>query len=101
MVTSRTGTGQWKRVVKERRRIDQERGLTNCPHCGVWLNWEQGRLPNSAEVDHIIPHSLGGPDTLANSQTLCRLSNQQLGNKRPRKGFSKPHIANPTTTVDW
>lgn len=100
MVTSRTGTGQWKRVVKERRRIDQERGLTHCPRCRVRLNWDEGRQPNSAETDHIIPHALGGPDTLSNSQTLCRLCNQQLGNKR-RKGRPRPAIANPVTTVDW
>lgn len=79
MATSRTGTAKWKRVVQAVRYRD--RHLVNCPVCGVWLDWERSRRPNSPEVDHILPHSRGGTDTVGNARIICRRCNQRLGAK--------------------
>lgn len=38
-------------------------------------------LPNSPELDHIVPVSKGGAHTYANTQCLCRACNQAKGNK--------------------
>lgn len=77
MVTSRTGTGKWVRIVRERRALDQRAGITRCPMCGRTLDWNAKRVrgqphnPARVEVDHIVPHEHGGQDTLENSRCIC------------------------------
>ena len=87
MATSRTGTAKWVRVRDEARKIAFDQGLARCPEpgCRVWLDWEYSRRPNSAEVDHIVPHSQGGTDTIENARVICRRCNQSLGGKQNRK----------------
>ncbi|WP_442984706.1 HNH endonuclease [Schaalia sp. lx-260] len=64
-------------------------GLTHCPHCHVELDYSQGRQPNSAEPDHVLPHRWGGKNTLDNGRVLCRRCNQSRGaGDRPRV---RPH----------
>ena len=100
--STRTGTAQWKRVRTQRLTIDRENGLTNCPECGVWLEWEQAGLPNSVEVDHITPASQGGQDTLDNTRTICRLSNQRLGGKLGGKRMVyNAERKRYQTVIDW
>lgn len=84
MVTSRTGTAKWKRVVAFVKAEAQEQGLTHCPRCHTWLDWERSRQPNSPEVDHIIPHHQGGQDSVQNARVICRHCNQSLGGKQGR-----------------
>lgn len=90
MASSRTGTARWRRVRAERLKIDRDAGLTRCPICGVKLDWEHSMRPNSAEVDHIRPHSKGGQDVLENCQTICRLDNQRMGGRLAKKRPSIP-----------
>ena len=97
MATSRTGTARWKRVVKEARARAVEQGLTRCPLCRVWLDWDHSLRPASPEVDHIIPHALGGKDELDATRIICRKCNQQLGGAISRKK-PKPNIT--TTDLD-
>lgn len=85
MATSRTGTATWKRVREQALRRAKRAGITHCIQCGVELDYEQGRTPQSAEVDHIIPHSQGGKDALDNVRVICRYDNQSLGGKQNRK----------------
>src|SRR5699024_3720986 len=73
----------------------------NCPTCGVGLDYEHSRQPNSAEVDHIIPHSLGGEDSLANTQIICRWCNQRKGNGTQRRKPMVPKRLEPKTGVPW
>ena len=81
MVTSRTGTSTWKNLRTRALYAAQRNGLTHCPLCTVRLSYEVGRTANSAEVDHIIPHSRGGKDHMSNVQVICRRCNQSKGNR--------------------
>lgn len=46
-----------------------------CQHCGT---------TEDLTLDHIIPYSLGGPDTEENLQVLCRMCNIRKGTKTDR-----------------
>lgn len=99
MGTSRTGTARWKTLRKQALRVAQTTGITNCPTCHTPLNYTQGRLPNSAEPDHILPVSRGGTDTLDNIRILCRRCNQSKGNRtQPNPNNS---ATTTTTLVAW
>ena len=101
MATSRTGTAKWKALRKEALRVAQDRNQYSCPLCHRPLNYETGRLPDSAEVDHIIPHSRHGTDTIDNVRVICRHCNQSRGN-RPQPSSRNTAVASTTTTlVSW
>lgn len=57
-----------------------------CVHCG---------LPGSNSVEHVIPRSYGGLDTLVNCRPAHLLHNLERGTK-PMPGF-----ALPTTSRSW
>ena len=99
---SRTSTAQWKRIRKQRLDHDRDAGLTNCPECNVWLDWEQSLLPNSAEVDHIVPFAQGGQDTFPNTRTTCRLCNQRSGGKLGgKRRVSNTKRVRYQTVIQW
>ena len=52
-----------------------KRAQRRCELCGV------SDEVRALEVDHIVPKSLGGPDSLDNYQALCDTCNAQKGNK--------------------
>ena len=81
MATSRTGTGEWKRLRARAIRLAQINGVTHCPLCGVALDYEVSKRPNSPEPDHIVPHALGGRDVIENLMVICRLCNQSKGRR--------------------
>lgn len=83
--TNRTATTAWKRIRDHTKRQARASGLTQCPTCHNTLNWDTGKQPNSAEVDHIVPHSRGGTDTPDNLRILCRRCNQSRGNRTAPK----------------
>lgn len=96
MATSRTGTAKWKRVVRERLRLAQIQGITRCPTCGCALRYVKRDLanyqPDRAEVDHIVAHEDGGPDTLENSRVICSDAlppARKGGGQRIRSGCNK------------
>ena len=100
MATSRTGTGKWKRVRKQAidKAIANEQ--FNCLDCGIHLDYEHSIQPNSAEVDHIVPHALGGQDTLENTRVICRYCNQTRFHRE--KANRKPAgRVEPETQIDW
>lgn len=104
MASSRTGTAQWMKVRDERRRIDRdERGIYHCPLCRTGLDWYYSGRPNSAEVDHIMPHSKGGKDALENTRTICRACNQSLGGRqnKGRRRKPKPTFQPLKTSRKW
>lgn len=97
MAGSRTGTARWFKVRNRARALAMEAGLTRCPLCGVPLDWEYSGRPNSAEVDHIVPHAQGGADTLENCRVICRRDNQSLGGQQNRR---KPRPNIQTTALE-
>ena len=68
-------------VTKSLRYEVLKRANRRCELCGVKEgdNAYEERLP--LHVDHIIPHSKGGPTELENLQALCRKCNQGKGNR--------------------
>ena len=98
--TSRTGTGRWKRIRQQAIQQAIDNNITHCATCGVGLDYEYSRRPNSAEVDHVIPYSKGGTDTLSNTAVICRWCNQRKGNGR-RLTTPKPRLVEPPTTIKW
>ena len=100
--SSRTGTAQWRRVRQQRLDHDFNNGLTRCTSCGIHLDWEYTRRPNSAEPDHIIPHSQGGPDTFENTRTICRNCNQRSGGKLgAKRGIVAARKVEYSTVIEW
>lgn len=81
MTTSRTGTTHWLKARARALRLAQGNAVTRCPYCQVELDYNQGRQPHSAEVDHIVPHANGGRNDPENLQVLCRRCNQSKGNR--------------------
>jgi 5-methylcytosine-specific restriction endonuclease McrA len=51
------------------------------PGCGVWMT-SRPCLPNSKELDHILPINQGGTHTHGNVRIICRECNQ----RRPKDG---------------
>jgi 5-methylcytosine-specific restriction endonuclease McrA len=98
VTTSRTGTAAWKKVRAQILRRAQRNGITHCPNCKVLLDYKVGRQPHSAEADHIVPHSLGGRDTLDNGTVLCRRCNQSKGNRAAPKQTTRSPLK---TSRDW
>jgi 5-methylcytosine-specific restriction endonuclease McrA len=52
-----------------------------CQLCKVSMT-NRPYLPNSKELDHIVPRNVGGTHTVGNVRIICRLCNQQ----RPKDG---------------
>jgi hypothetical protein len=52
-----------------------------CQLCNIKVQKIDYLLDNAAEVDHIVPISLGGVHSYSNVQTLCRKCNQTKSNK--------------------
>ena len=100
IATSRTGTGKWRRLRTQAITSALDAGQYTCPHCRTHLDYDTPGRPNSAEVDHVIPHSRGGQDTIDNVMVICRLCNQTKGGGR-RKARVVPRVMEPSTVVRW
>lgn len=103
---SRTATTVWRSLRRQALQRAHREQLTACPLCGVHLDYEQSRQPNSAEADHIIPHALGGEDVLGNVRIICRACNRRRGQdvavelRRRRRTRTVPRLT-PPTAMDW
>ena len=100
IATSRTGTATWKRVRAQALKQAIDNNVTNCPICGVGLDYEYSKRPSSAEVDHLVPYSKGGTDTLGNTTVICRWCNQRKGNGR-NLTVPQPKTIEPGTSIEW
>ena len=107
MTTSRTGTAQWKKLVSQARAKAQDNGLTTCPLCNTWMNFDHAQLPNSPELDHIIPFAEGGTNDEQNLRIICRSCNQKrggsVGNQRMRAAKLQAKVTpiNAEPSFDW
>ena len=65
-------------AVINRARAIYQRTKPNCYICGLPIDYTAGRTdPRSLTVDHIVPFSKGGSDTLDNYQPACRDCNSK------------------------
>lgn len=59
-------------------------GVRRCPCCNVQLVWKSNidkPQVNLATIDHIVPKSIGGANTVDNMFVMCRKCNCDRGNK--------------------
>lgn len=105
MATSRTGTGKWQRIRKEMLKQAQVAGITRCPMCGNSFDWTRPYVARSPEVDHIVPHSMGGADSMENVRLICRDCNVkrggQLGKARRALRLRNLKSVELDTATDW
>lgn len=52
-----------------------------CVGCNEQVTIDDETKNTHATIDHVIPLSKGGPDTLANMALMCHLCNWRKGNK--------------------
>src|SRR5690625_873336 len=102
MATSRTGTAKWLRIRRQAIKQAINNNIFNCPTCGVGLDYEHSRQPNSAEVDHILPHSRGGEDSRkhANHLSLVQPAQGQRGPTPQTDGAETAKTTNHDSMVD-
>lgn len=74
---TRTGTATWKKIRARELRAARRAGITHCRYCKVPLNYDVSLKPNSAEVDHVVAHSVSGDNGVY--QVICRRCNQSKG----------------------
>jgi len=58
-----------------------DRDKWRCRHCGCKVQKHNVKANDAAELDHIVPLSIGGPHTYSNVQTLCKSCNQSKHNR--------------------
>lgn len=105
MVTSRTGTGQWKRVVLIVKAQARRDGLTLCPGCKRLLDWSK-RIPGQynpslVEVDHIVSHEDGGQDSVDNARILCSDCNKKRRSRERATATASHSWPIPRTSRAW
>jgi 5-methylcytosine-specific restriction enzyme A len=105
MATSRTGTGQWKRVVLIVKAQARRDGLTLCPGCKQTLDWGK-RIPGQynprlVEVDHIVTHEDGGLDTVDNARILCSDCNKKRRSRERATAAANHSWPKPRTSRAW
>ena len=98
LVSSRTGTSQYKHWRTRVLAAGRAAGITHCPVCNVVLDYVNTRTPASAEPDHILPHRWGGKNVLENGRVLCRRCNQSRGD---RVNAPKRQARPSSVDVDW
>jgi 5-methylcytosine-specific restriction endonuclease McrA len=73
------------KTLRDRYRRTLAQNKPPCHLCGAEINYQAHHLdPNSFTIDHIIPLSRGGKDTLENCAPCCRSCNRAKGDSMPR-----------------
>ncbi|MEI6159631.1 MAG: HNH endonuclease [Roseococcus sp.] len=70
---TRTAATEWQAL---RRRLSAEQNH-RCCYCGVRTDASSRHPPT---IEHVIPRSLGGPDTYDNCVMVCAACNTERGN---------------------
>lgn len=101
MAATRSGTTKHKRWRDAVLHAAQRDGITHCPRCGMWLDYNRSLRPNSAEADHILAHADGGKLTLDNGRVMCRRCNQQLGAETAQRRREARRQPQRVTNIDF
>jgi 5-methylcytosine-specific restriction endonuclease McrA len=67
--------------ITHQQELEMRKRARKCPLCGIWMT-SKPHLPNSKELDHILPVNQGGTHTHGNVRIVCRHCNQS----RPKDG---------------
>lgn len=67
-----------KRRKNRRKRLRKDHG-ENCHWCGVAMEFDNVKSPQSATVDHLVPVSRGGSNRVKNTVLACRACNNARG----------------------
>jgi HNH endonuclease len=67
--------------ITPQQEAEMRRKARKCPLCGIRMT-SKPRLPNSKELDHIVPVGMGGTHTHGNVRIICRDCNL----RRPKDG---------------
>ncbi|OBA62197.1 HNH endonuclease [Nocardia sp. 852002-20019_SCH5090214] len=71
-------------TTRDQHRATIRRTKPPCAICGEDIDYKAHHTdPRSFSVDHIIPLSKGGPDTIENKQPAHRKCNRDKSNKTP------------------
>jgi len=65
----------------------REESNNSCVFCGTKTTSKPG--PDRSEIDHAIPKSRGGNNTLDNAQNTCRTCNRTKGAKTTSEYLNK------------
>lgn len=91
--TQRGYGAKWRKLRK--RVMDRDSWL-----CQVCL--KAGRITPATEVDHIIPKSKGGDDSMHNLQGICRADHQAKSQREASGGEIKPRAKyDRNGNVEW
>jgi 5-methylcytosine-specific restriction endonuclease McrA len=84
----RTRLGERKPIPWMQRRLIFERDGKCCRGCGMPLT------PKTAQIDHIVPWSAGGPDCSCNLRVMCEPCNFDRSNYRGGLDLAdrRPHV---------
>ena len=65
-------------TIRDKHRATIKRGKPACALCGKPIDYQLPHLdPGEFVVDHVVPLTRGGPDTLANKQPAHRSCNSK------------------------
>lgn len=78
---------------EQRRLIWNAETSKKCTSCGDELTWE------NFTIDHIKPHSLGGPSDLKNAALMCRSCNSKKGNRTKTARKTVKNVATKRKTI--
>lgn len=73
---------RWK-APKFRKKVLFNRDGWKCGYCGRELNWR------TAEIEHIVPKSHGGPKSWKNCVTACKQCNKRKADRTPAQAGMK------------
>ncbi len=81
------GDGAGKGFSKKIKELAREESGDTCVFCGTKTSSDPS--PERSEIDHAIPKSRGGNNTINNAQNTCRTCNRQKGAKTTEEFLNK------------